>query len=84
MNTNEIINNEEVMNATEEIVTANSDKVLMAVAGVGLAVLVTGLAYKYIAKPMIAKHRAKKEQQAMTVKYEDIDVDNDEEVEDSD
>ena len=58
---NEIITNEEVMEVTEEIVTANSGRGLKVAAGVGIAVLVGGLAYKYIVKPMIAKSKESKE-----------------------
>ena len=65
MNENEIMTNEEVVNATEEIATATSENGV----GVGMAigaaaVLVGAAAYKYIAKPLAAKIKAKKEQKA--------------------
>lgn len=65
METNEIMTNEEVIETTEEIVKAGTGKWFKVAAGVGLAVLVGGLAYKYVAKPIVAKIKAKKEQQAM-------------------
>lgn len=63
METNEIMTNEEVIETTEEIVKTGTGKWLKVAAGVGLAVLVGGLAYKYVAKPLVAKIKAKKEQQ---------------------
>ena len=56
----ERIVNGEVMEATEEIVKAGSGKGFKAVAGVGIAVLIGGVTYNII-KPIIAKHRAKKD-----------------------
>jgi len=54
MDTNEIMANEEVIETTEELVKAGSGKVL---AGV--------LAWQYVAKPVIAKIKAQKEQREM-------------------
>ena len=62
METNEIMNNE-VIEAAEEIVPAGAkSKAFAAVAGVGLAVLVGGIAYKYAVKPLVAKYKSKKAQ----------------------
>ncbi len=78
MEENKIMNNEEVIEVTEEIVSKTaSHKVLKMAAGVGLTVIVGGIAYKYIVKPAIAKHKAKKEASAEVdeaVDYEDVDV----------
>ena len=63
METNEIMNNE-VIEAAEEIVpTGAKGKAFAAVAGVGLAVLVGGVAYKYAVKPLVAKYKSKKAQE---------------------
>ena len=65
MNENEIKTIEEVVPSTEEITTATSENGVGV--GVGMAigaaiVLVGAAAYKYIAKPLVAKIKAKKEQ----------------------
>ena len=63
METNEIMNNEEVIEVTEGIATASSGKGLKIAVGIGLTVLASGLAYRYIIKPMVVKIKAKKEEQ---------------------
>ncbi|HHX36723.1 MAG TPA: hypothetical protein GX717_01935 [Clostridiaceae bacterium] len=63
METMEITNNEEVIETTEEIVNASSGKGFRVVAGVSLAAVVGVAAYRYIVKPIMAKIKAKKEQQ---------------------
>lgn len=80
METNEIMTNEEVVDTTEEIVKTSSGSCLKEVAGIGLVVVAGVIAYKYIAKPMIAKAKAKKD--AVLVDDEDINDDfEDDEVE---
>lgn len=73
METNEIMNNEEVMEtATEEIVKASSGKGFEVVAGViGLAVLAGVVIYRYVGKPMIAKIKAQKEQQIIDAEWDE-------------
>lgn len=72
METNEIMNNEEVMEATaEEIVKTSSGKGIKVAAGIGLAVLAGVAIYKYVGKPMIAKIKAKKEQQIIDAEWDD-------------
>ena len=67
METNEIMNNEEVMEtATEEIVKASSGKGVKVAAGIGLAVLAGVVIYRYVGKSMIAKIKAQKEQQMLS------------------
>ena len=57
--------NEEVVNATEEIATATSENGVGVGMAIGAAVVLVGAAaYKYIAKPLAAKIKAKKEQKA--------------------
>lgn len=71
METNEIMNNEEVMETTtEEIVKSSSGKGFKVAAGVGLAVLAGVVIYKYVGKPMIAKIKAQKEQQVIDAECE--------------
>ena len=68
METNEIMNNEEIMEtATDEITKGSSGKGVMIVAGIGLAVLAGMAIYKYVGKPMLAKMKAQKEQTANEV-----------------
>lgn len=84
MDTNEIMTNEEVIETTEEIVTASSGKTFKVVAGVGLTVLGGVVAYKYVIKPLVAKIKAKKEQQKIEPEFENFDdVDNEEESEEN-
>ena len=67
METNEIMNNEEVIETTaEEVTKVSSGKGFKVAAGIGLAVLVGVIAYKYVGKPVIAKIKAKKEEATVT------------------
>lgn len=70
----EIMNNEEVLETTEEeeVVDQKSHKGLVAIAVAGAAALVGGIAYKKIVKPLIAKRKAKKELEASDDCDEDI------------
>lgn len=61
MNTNDIIKDEEVMEVIETPSELDSTGGFIAVVGIGLSMLVGGLAHKYIVDPMIAKIKAKKE-----------------------
>lgn len=76
METNEIMNNEEVIETTaEEVTKVSSGKGFKVAAGVGLAVLVGVIAYKYVGKPMIAKIKAKKEEtMVMDEEYVDSEI----------
>lgn len=65
METNEIMENEEVIETTEEIAKAGSGKGLKIMAGVGLTVLVGGLLCKYVVIPAVAKYKAHKQEQQM-------------------
>ena len=59
---NEILTNENVVETAEEVVeTANSCKGMKIAAGVGGAVILGAIAYKFIVKPIIAKVKAEKE-----------------------
>ena len=61
MDTKEMMVNDEVLEATEEIATTGSSKGLKIAGIVGLSVLGGMIIYKYVVKPTIAKIRAKKE-----------------------
>lgn len=73
MDNNEIMVNEEVMEATE-IATSGAGKGFKIAAGIGLAALGSVIAYKYVVKPIVAKIKAKKAQQ----EGESIDLEDDE------
>ena len=73
MNTNEIMVNEEVIETTEGITTASSGNgIKMAVGIIALAVIGGVGAYRYIVKPMMAKIKAKKEQQRINAEVYDF------------
>lgn len=63
MDAKEIMANEEVMEVTEDIVKAGTGKGFKVAAGVGVIMLVGGLAYKFVIKPAIAKFKTKNEQE---------------------
>lgn len=65
MENNEIMNNDEVIEATEEIVKVSSGNGLRKVAGVGLAMLAGGLACKFIVEPAWARFKAWKMERHM-------------------
>src|SRR5574344_1372462 len=62
MDAKEIMTNDEVIETMEEIMETGTSKGFKIAAGVGLAVLAGGVAYKYIVKPIAAKIKSKKEQ----------------------
>lgn len=64
MNENEIKTIEEVVPSTEEITTVTSENGVGVGMAIGAAIVFVGAAaYKYIAKPLVAKIKAKKEQE---------------------
>lgn len=75
MDNNEIMVNEEVMEATE-IATSGAGKGFKIAAGIGLTALGSVIAYKYVVKPIVAKIKAKKAQQE--IDGESIDLEDDE------
>ena len=68
MNTNEIMVNE-----AEGIATAGSGNGIKKAVGTGLTLLVGFVAYKYVIKPVVAKIKAKKEQQRINAEVYDFD-----------
>ena len=76
MENNEIMVNEEVIEATEEIVTDKAGKGLFVAAAVGAALIVGSIVYKKVIKPAIAKAKAKKEsEEAIEADFEEIEND---------
>ena len=75
MDTNEIMVNEDVIEVTEEIATAGFGKGFKVAAGVGLTALGGFVAYKYGIQPMVAKIKAKKEQQRMDAEFDEFEDD---------
>lgn len=73
MEANEIMVNEEVIETAEEIATSGPSKGFKIAAGVGIAALVGGLAYKFIAKPIVAKIKAKKAEKEIEAEYDYVD-----------
>lgn len=81
METNEIMNNTEVVNeAAEEVVKANKINGPAVVGGVVLAGTACALAYKFLLKPMLDKRARKKAEDALheTVEGEAEEVDSSE------
>ena len=59
---NEILTNENVVDTAEEVIEkVDSCKGIKIAAGVGGAVILGAIAYKFIVKPIIAKVKAEKE-----------------------
>jgi hypothetical protein len=58
---------DEIMESTEEIGKNSFGESLMTAAGIGAVVVLAGfVAYKYVAKPIIAKVKAKKNEEKIT------------------
>lgn len=74
METNEILSNNEIVEETTEQVTkAVSGKGMKMVVGFGIGVLAGMLIYRYIAKPIAATFRAKKNQMQMEEDFDDFE-----------
>lgn len=89
MEPNEMMVNEEVVEtaaeATEEIVKKSSGKGFKIAAGVGLVIVIGGLAVKYVIIPTANKIKAKKQQNFTTVNAEEVaDDDTEQETEEED
>lgn len=72
---NTAIMNNEVMETTEEIIETGMSKGLKVAAGIGLTVIVGVIAYKYVAKPVIAKIKAEINQKKMVAAEAEMYVD---------
>lgn len=67
METNEIMNNEEVMDTTEEIIKAASEGGFSKVAIIGVAMIAGGLAYKFVVAPAVSKLKEMKARKGFRV-----------------
>lgn len=67
METNEIMNNEEVMDTTEEIVKTASKGGFRKVSTIGVAMIAGGLAYKFVVAPAVSKLKEMKARKGFRV-----------------
>ena len=67
METNEIMNNEKVMDTTEEIVKTASKEGFSKVATIGVAMIAGGLAYKFVVAPVVGKLKEMKARKGFRV-----------------
>lgn len=67
METKEIMNNEEVMDTTEEIVKAASKGGFSKVTTIGVAMIAGGLAYKFVVAPAVSKLKEMKARKGLRV-----------------
>lgn len=82
MENNELMNNEEVIETTEEIVKTTSNSKLK-VATIGLAMIAGGLTYKFVVSPAVVKFKswrenrkaAKQEDNVIDGKFKEVDED---------
>lgn len=75
MDNNEIMVNEEVIEATEEMIAVGSGKGIKIAVGISLALIGSVVAYKYVVKPMMIKIKAKNEWwQNIDEEVEDLEI----------
>lgn len=84
METNEIMNNEEVMDTTEEIVKTASKGGFSKVAAIGVAMIAGGLAYKFVVAPVVGKLKEIKARKGFRVVDNEVVVENVETVDEND
>ena len=84
METNEIMNNEEVMDTTEEIVKTASKGGFSKVATIGVAMIAGGLAYKFVVAPVVGKLKERKARKGFRVVDDEVVVENVETVDEND
>ena len=84
METNEIMNNEEVMDTTEEIVKTASKGGFSKVATIGVAMIAGGLAYKFVVAPVVGKLKEMKARKGFRVVDDEVVVENVETVDEND
>lgn len=84
METNEIMNNEEVMNTTEEIVKTASEGGFSKVATIGVAMIAGGLAYKFVVAPAVSKLKEMKAHKGFRVVNDEVVVEDMETVDEND
>ncbi len=74
METNEMVMNEEVIGATEEVATSNAGKAVKKAALIGGMIIVGNVIRKKVIKPVIAKFKARKKAKA-DAEFEEIVAD---------
>ncbi len=74
METNEIMNNEKVMDTTEEIVKTASKGGFSKVATIGVAMIAGGLACKFVVAPVVGKLKEMKARKGFRVVDDDVVV----------
>lgn len=84
METNEIMNNEEVMDTTEEIVKTASKGGFGKVATIGVAMIAGGLAYKFVVAPAVGKLKEMKAHKGFRVVNDEVVVEDVETVDEND
>lgn len=84
METNEIMNNEEVMDTTEEIIKTASKGGFSKVATIGVAMIAGGLAYKFVVAPVVGKLKEIKARKGFRVVDDEVVVENVETVDEND
>ena len=84
METKEIMNNEEVMDTTEEIVKTASKGGFSKVTTIGVAMIAGGLAYKFVVAPAVSKLKKMKARKGFRVVNDEVFVDNVETVDKND
>lgn len=67
METKEIMNNKEVMDTTEEIVKTASKGGFSKVTTIGVAMIASGLAYKFVVAPAVSKLKEMKARKGFRV-----------------
>lgn len=73
---NEIMNNDEVMETTEEIVKTASKGGFGKATTIGISMIVGGLAYKFIVAPTVGKLKAMKARKGFRVVNDEVVVEN--------
>lgn len=76
METKEIMNNEEVMDTTEEIVKAASKGGFSKVTTIGVAMIAGGLAYKFVVAPAVSKLKKMKARKGFRVVEDETTVED--------
>ena len=74
METNEIMNNEKVMDTSEEIVKTASKGGFSKVATIGVAMIAGGVAYKFVVAPVVGKLKEMKARKGFRVVDDDVVV----------
>ena len=72
MENEKILVHDEVIDAAEKIVDVGFGKGFKVATVIGLTILVSGITYRYIVKPIVAKIKTRKEQQLLDDVVENV------------